>query len=379
MINVSWQQHVLRDYSICKQKNVIIRLDLNLPVTNGIIEDTSRLDAIIGFLTQMSFAGARMILISHFGEKGESLQIVARELTKRLSFVHFSPSTDLSDIQTTLQTIPYGEALLLENIRCWQGETENLPSFARALADLGDIYINDAFSVSHRDHASVTGIPRYILSYLGPTCERELVHLSKALNPPLPTLLVIGGAKISTKLPLINRYLDQGVHVFVGGAMVHAILKARGIHIGNSLYDKDVAIPGDIIYHPNIITPVDVVLDTGETVPVNEVPDGRTIVDCGKETLTLLDVEIERAHTVIMNGPLGLYEQGWLHGTEHVLSQMGTRPRSITYIGGGDTVTAAHKIGALSKIGFVSLGGGAMLDYLASGTLPGIDAVTKSH
>jgi 3-phosphoglycerate kinase len=109
------------------------------------------------------------------------------------------------------------------------------------------------------------------------------------------------------------------------------------------------------------------------------VRDGRTIVDCGKETLTLLDVEIERAHTVIMNGPLGLYEQGWLHGTEHVLSQMGTRPRSITYIGGGDTVTAAHKIGALKKIGFVSLGGGAMLDYLASGTLPGIDAVTKSH
>jgi phosphoglycerate kinase len=228
----------------------------------------------------MSFAGARMILISHFGEKGDSLQIIARELTKRLSFVHFSPSTDLSDIQTTLQTIPYGEALLLENIRCWQGETENLPSFARTLADLGDIYINDAFSVSHRDHASVTGIPRYILSYLGPTCERELVHLSKALTPPLPTLLIIGGAKISTKLPLINRYLDQGVHVFVGGAMVHAILKARGIHIGNSLYDKDVAIPEDIIYHPNIITPVDVVLDTGETVPVNEVPDGRTIVDC---------------------------------------------------------------------------------------------------
>jgi phosphoglycerate kinase len=166
--------------------------------------------------------------------------------------------------------------------------------------------------------------------------------------------------------------------VFVGGAMVHNILLARGLTIGKSLFDKDSNVPQEVAHHPNILVPTDVVLTTGETVSVTQVPEDGVIIDAGKETLTMLDAPIANASTIIMNGPLGLYEKGWMHGTEHVLTKLGERPKDVTYIGGGDTVAAASKVHCLDKIGFVSLGGGAMLDYLASGTLVGIDAVTES-
>lgn len=377
MINTTWPQHVLHDASSLYHKRVIVRLDLNLPMQDGVIADTSRLDAVTGFLTKLTFAGAKLVLMSHFGEKGESLKPVADELMRRLPYVHFTETRDIAQLRHDIEELPYGEALLLENVRLWNGETENVPSLARDFASLGDVYINDAFSVSHRNHASVTGIPEHLLSYLGPTCEHELANLSKALTPKLPALLIIGGAKISTKLFLIKRYLDQGVSVFLGGAMVHNILKSRGYEIGTSLYDKDISLPDEFVHHADIILPRDVVLDDGTTVPVDKVPAGRKIVDAGKETLGELNKKITTAQTIIMNGPLGLYEEGWMHGTEYVLTSLG-HADATTYIGGGDTVTAANKVHALKGISFVSLGGGAMLEYLSSGTLPGIDAVTQS-
>lgn len=378
MVNTNWQNKVIEDITSLRDRRVIVRLDLNVPVENDIVTDTTRMDAVIPFLTKLSFAGAKLILMSHFGEKGESLSPVAKELTRRLSFVSFVASTDQNVIREASQNLTTGNAILLENVRLFAGETENLPSLSTFFASLGEIYINDAFSVSHRSHASVVGIPKHVLSFIGPTCARELTHLTPVLTPKKPALLIIGGAKISTKLSLINRYLDQGVQVFVGGAMVHNILLARGLTIGKSLFDKDSNVTQEVANHPNILTPVDVVLTTGETVPVTQVPSDGIIIDCGKDTLTMLDKPIDEAQTIIMNGPLGLYEKGWMHGTEYVLTKLGQRPKSVTYIGGGDTVAAASKINALDKIGFVSLGGGAMLDYLASGTLVGIDAVTES-
>jgi phosphoglycerate kinase len=374
----TWQEKVISDFEMTKGKRVIVRLDLNIPVENGVITDTTRMDAVIPFLTKLSFAGAKMVLLSHFGEKGESLEVVAKELHRRLSFVSFVKSTDMNEIRQAVSALSSGNAVLLENVRLFPGETENVASLAQDFASLGDMFINDAFSVSHRKHASVVGIPQHLLSFIGPTCANELTHLSPILHPKMPALLIIGGAKISTKLSLINRYLDQGVNVFVGGAMVHNIFKARGLSIGQSLFDKDSSVPEEVARHPRLLVPTDVVLTTGETVSADAVPEDGVIIDCGQKTLEMLQGPITESETIIMNGPLGLYEKGWMHGTEYVLTKLGERPKSVTFIGGGDTVAAAAKVHCLEKIGFVSLGGGAMLDFLASGTLVGIDAVTQS-
>ncbi len=378
MISPTWKSHVLPDIKSLQGKRILIRVDLNLPESNGKILDTTRLDILLPFLRQFSFVGAKVILLSHFGEEGKSIGPVAELLTQKLQGVSFVPTTNIDEIRNKIAEMPLGSMLLLENSRMFPGEEDNTPSCAQAFASLADVFVNDAFSVSHRNHASVTGVPKYILSYLGPTCTREVEHLLLALTPKPPALLIVGGAKIKTKLTLIQRYLDLGVHVFVGGAMVHNSLKQRGYEIGDSLYDPTYTVLDSVCNHPLLITPTDVILETGKEVTLENIAKGDVIVDCGKKTLATLDTHIQKAGTVIMNGPLGLYEKGWMNGTEHLLTTLGEAKTVHTYLGGGDTVAVAASIHALSKIYFVSLGGGAMLDFLASGTLPGIDAVTES-
>lgn len=357
-------------------KTVIVRVDWNMPITDGVISDTSRFDVTVPFLQELSFVGAKIIILTHFGEKGDSLKLVADHVTKSLPFLSFVPTQNFVELQQISHRMERSTGILLENVRLWKGETENLPSLARSFADLGEIFINDAFSVSHREHASVVGIPLITLSYFGPTFTRELENLTKALIPIKPALLIVGGSKISTKMSLIEQYLDQGVSVFIGGAMVHNIWKERGLEIGKSLYDPNYKLPDSFTNHPLLMTPKDVVLENGTTVPFTKIPMDGKVVDCGIETISQVGEAILSSKTVIANGPLGLYEQGWLHGSEQILTKL-AYSGVASYIGGGDTVSVAHKLNLLHRFTFVSLGGGAMLDFLASGTLPGIDAVTK--
>lgn len=368
---------MIEDYSSLKGKRVIVRLDWNLPVTDGVVSDTSRADVTFEFLKKLSFAGVKMVLMTHFGEKGESIEPILSYIKMHVPFITYTPSLSFDELEQASRDIKEGEAILLENVRMWRGETDNLPSLGRSFAALGDVYINNAFSVSHREHASVVGIPKNLLSYLGPLFVRELEHLTHALHPQKPALLIIGGAKIKTKLSLIERYLDQGVHVFVGGAMVHDIWKARGVEIGTSLFDGTTVLAEKLLCHPFLMTPIDVVLENGETVPFYCIPHDGKVVDCGKDTVEMISKTIDEAKTIIANGPLGLYEKGNLFGTEQVLTKIGAS-NATTYIGGGDTVSVAHSLHLLRTFDFVSLGGGAMLDFLASGTLPGIHAVTES-
>lgn len=376
-METSWREHLIEDYSSLKGKRVIVRLDWNMPVGGKEITDTSRADVTFEFLKKLSFAGVKMILMTHYGEKGESLEPLLPYLTHHLPFMRFVSSREFPILEQAARDLEEGEAMLLENVRMWQGEEDNLPSLGRSFASLGDIYINNAFSVSHRNHASVVGIPKNILSYLGPLFVRELEHLTKALTPEKPALLIVGGAKIKTKLSLIEAYLTQGVRVFVGGAMVHDIWKARGIEIGESLCDGTTNLSETFLSHPLLVTPVDVVLATGETVPYSSIPRNGMVVDCGVETVALVSNLIKESKTVIANGPLGLYEKGWLKGSEQILTHL-AHAETTSYIGGGDTVSVAHSLHLLRRFDFVSLGGGAMLEFLASGTLPGIHAVTES-
>lgn len=373
-----WKPHVFTDYSSLKGKRVLVRVDWNLTLQNGVPTDTSRADVTFEFLRKLSFAGAKTIVMTHLGEKGESLRAIVPYIKNHVPHIAFNPSASLEELEHASRVIREGEGMLIENVRSWHGETDNLPSLARSFASLGDIFINNAFSVSHREHASVVGIPKYLLSYFGPLFARELEHLTDALHPAKPALCVIGGAKIKTKLSLIGKYLDQGVHVFVGGAMVHDIWKAKGFEIGSSLSDGTVVLSERFINHPLLVTPKDVVLDTGETVGIGQIPRNGNIVDCGDKTIEMLTSLIDEAKTVIANGPIGLYEKGWLKGSEAVLTRM-AHAEALTYVGGGDTVAVAHSLKLLTRFTFVSLGGGAMLDFLASGTLPGIHAVTESQ
>lgn len=375
-MNTSWTDHCAPDLRTLKGKRIIVRVDWNVPVNNGQITDASRFEVSVPFLQHLSGAGAKIILISHFGEKGESLETVARYVTKNLPFITYNPSFDFGELEEASRGLTEGNGILLENIRLFKGETENDPALADSLATLGDVFINDAFSVAHRKHASVVALAERRLSYFGPTFERELENLTKALSPVTPALLIVGGAKIATKLELIKKYLDQGVKVFVGGAMVHNIWYEQGVQIGKSLYDPQYRLSESFIKHPLLITPIDVILENGDKVPVRSIPKDGVVVDCGPETVEMVTKIISVSNTVIANGPLGLYEKGWLSGSEKILTNL-AEANAISYIGGGDTVTVAHKLGLLQKFNFVSLGGGAMLDYLSSGTLPGIDAVTK--
>ena len=375
-MNTTWNEHYAPDFRTLTGKRVIVRVDWNMPVVDGVITDTSRFDVTVPFLKKLSESGAKIILLAHLGEKGESLLPVATHASTILPFITFTPSLDFAELIATSTSLEEGKGMLLENVRLFKGETENLPALAESFASLGDIFINNAFSVAHRKHASVVGIAEKKLSYFGPTFTHELENLTKALAPTQPALMIVGGAKISTKLNLIKQYLDQGVKVFVGGAMVHNIWKERGLEIGQSLQDQEYRLPANFVNHPLLITPVDVVLATGVTVDVTAIPKDGVVVDCGTKTTEMLKDVIAMSNTVIANGPLGLYEKGWLQGSERILTHL-ANANVTSYIGGGDTVTVANSLHLLDKFTFVSLGGGAMLDFLVSGTLPGIDVVTK--
>lgn len=374
-MNAKWEQHLLPEIHTLKDKRVIVRVDFNMPVVDKIITDTSRFDVVIPFLKTLSSVGAKIIILTHYGEQGESLETIAKHVTKAIPFISFVPTLDFGEIKQSINNLKEGEGIILENVRMWRGETENIPSLSRSFASLGDIFINDAFSVSHRKHSSVVGIEENMLSYFGPTFTRELENLTKALNPEKPALLIIGGAKIATKLSLIEEYLNKGTTVFVGGALAHNIWKSRGIQIGKSFYDANYQLPESLLHHPLLLTPVDVVLESGENVLFDQIKENDSAVDCGNGTVEMLSKLITSSKTVIANGPLGLYEKGWLHGSEQVLTKLANTDVT-SYIGGGDTVSIAHSLHLLNKFTFVSLGGGAMLDFLSSGTLPSIDAIT---
>lgn len=357
--------------------NVILRLDLNVPIHNGKIQDTFRIEQAMRTLTLLQKKKVKTIVLSHLGDSNQSLQMVVGVLAKKIKHITHTPYLVGDRVLHAVQNIKNGEILVLENLRSQKGEEENAPSFARGLARFGDLFIQDGFAVAHRRHASVVGVPSFLPSVIGPEFATELKGLASALNPKSPSLLILGGAKFSTKLPLLKKYLKTTDTIFLGGALAHNILRARGIDIGMSLVDTSVPIPSTITKAPNIIVPIDAVTENGDVVDIRHLGMRDKIVDIGPATVALLGQKIKGAKTVIMNGPLGLYEDGWTGGTRAVLKDL-AQTKGEVIIGGGDTVALARALKLHTKIDFVSTGGGAMLDYLTNGTLPGIEAVKKS-
>jgi len=358
-----------------KGKRVLVRGNLNTPVADGQITDTYRIEMLIPTVMFLREAGAQVILCGHLGrDKDASLEPVARYLQDYIPTVLvrdiLSPSAE-----ETMQYVAPGTVVLLENLRRYEGEEKNDPAFAERLASFADIFVQDDFSVCHREHASVVGVPALIPSYGGIQLMEEITQLSKAFTPEHPFLFILGGAKVDTKMPLMQQFKDKADTLFIGGVLANDFFKAMGKDIGVSA-TSDKPAPAEILEEKKIILPHDVVvLRNGkhETVAYDSVLPKDAIYDAGRKTIADVVSYIKKAKFILWNGPLGYCEEGFCAATLAVAEAI-AKSGAHSVVGGGDTLAAVPD-DVQMQFSFVSTGGGAMLDYLADGDLPGLTAL----
>jgi phosphoglycerate kinase len=360
-------------------KRILLRVDFNVPIRDGKILDDFRIRKSIPTIEYLHKKGAIIILLSHLGDDGkETLAPVALRLKKYMPKVKFIKTPIFSDeTEKIIGDLKKGDIVLLENLRREPVEKNNSPSFARALSRYGNIYVNEAFSVSHRVHASIVGITKYLEGYAGLQFIDEIKNLSNAFNPPHSFLFILGGAKFETKIPLIKKFLHDADFVFISGALANDFFKAKGYEIGMSLVDNANFQIASLMKRKNLLLPIDVEVIKDHKhrfVEPNKIDKDESIVDIGPQTVAILKGLIEKSKFILWNGPLGKYESGFGGATEQVLKMI-SRSKAHSIIGGGDTVALISKLKLEDKLGFVSTGGGATLDFLAKGTLPGIKAL----
>ena len=382
-----------------KNKRVLIRVDFNVPRNkDGVITDDTRLDAAIPTLKHLQKAGAKTILLTHFGRpKGKvdekfSTRFLVPALVEKLdSEVFFSRELNPG----VIETLEAGSVILLENTRFDPRETKCEDGLSEAYAALGDIFVQDAFSVAHRAHCSTTGIAKYLPAYAGLAMERELDHLSLALeNPKSPVMAVVGGAKVSTKIDLLNNLVKKLDMLAIGGGMANTFLAAQGRNVGASLCEHDLTDMAKTILASakkagcEIILPVDVVLAKefkagaqSRTSGLDDVKKTDMILDAGPQTVNLLADKIDKAKTLIWNGPLGAFEiPPFDTSTVAAAKYVAKRAKSnglIAVAGGGDTVAALKHAGANEDFTYISTAGGAFLEWMEGKLLPGVEILTQ--
>lgn len=340
-------------------KRVLLRVDFNVPIKNGKITDDFRILSHLPTIKYFLKKGYQIFLLSHFGGPILHFDSVHNFLEKKLKTkVKFIKGEILQKSQSLNDKL-----ILFDNLRLNPGEKKNDLSFAKKLASFGDIFVNDAFGVSHRKHASIVSLPKLLPSQLGPLFKKEIKELNKAFRPPHPFLLVVAGNKFKTKEPLISKFLNKADKIFIGGAFANTFLKSRGYNIGKSKAEN-IKITKNILWHKKIILPIDFNVKNG------------IIYDSGPATAKILEDLAKKSKFILWNGTLGLCESGFNFGTRSFAGALG-RLKAYKIAGGGDTVTAIHKFGLQKNFNFISTGGGAMLEFLAIGTLPGIDAIKK--
>jgi 3-phosphoglycerate kinase len=368
----------LADLPDIRDKYVLVRLDFNVPVQKGAIVDDYRIKKSLPTINYLRERGAKVVIISHMEEEPHSLKPVY-EYLKALLPITFCQDC-IEEGTGYREKLKAGEVLLCENLRLYGGEKKNDEGFSRKLAAMGDFFVNDAFSVSHRKHASIVGIPKFLPSFIGLQFEDEIANLSTCFSPEHPFIFILGGAKFDTKLPLIQKFLSLADVLFVGGALATDIYKAQGIEIGKSLVSDASIDLTSYINNPKLVVAGTVIVDSPEgrkTVSLKDMMPDYYIGDDAPESLDPIREKIISAKHILWNGPLGNYENGFKEGTFELarIIAEATKNGAKSILGGGDTLAAISELGLDSSFTFVSTGGGAMLDYLANGSLPGLDVL----
>ncbi|MGA7167367.1 MAG: phosphoglycerate kinase [Pseudolabrys sp.] len=382
-----------------KGKRILMRVDLNVPVENGVVTDSTRIERVAPAITEIADKGAKVILLSHFGRpKGrdptQSLKPVAAEVARIIKRpVKFADDCIGEPAEQAVAAMKPGEILCLENTRFHAGEEKNDPVFVAELAKLGDIWVNDAFSAAHRAHASTEGLGHKLPAYAGRTMQAELEALAKALeNPQRPLVAIVGGAKISTKLDLLGNLLDKVNALIIGGAMANTFLLAQGKNVGKSLVETDLVSTARKIMDKakagkrEIILPVDVVVAekfeahaSSRVVDAGKVGVTDMILDIGPRSIEQVISVLARAKTLVWNGPFGAFEmEPFDNGTAEVaeaVAELTAAGKLVSVAGGGDTVAALNVAGVADRLTYVSAAGGAFLEWLEGKRLPGVEVL----
>ncbi len=378
-------------------KRVLCRCDFNVPTKDGKITSDKRIVAALPTIEYLIDKGAKVILCSHMGKpKGEwkpelSLKIVADRLSKLLGKpVVMASDVAGEDSKTKAAALQNGDVMLLENTRYIKGETKNDPELAKALADLADIFVNDAFGAAHRAHSSTAGVADYLPAVSGYLVQKEVSIMGKALaNPERPFVAILGGAKVSDKLNVINNLLEKVDTLIIGGGMAYTFLAAKGYNVGTSLLDAEkidyckemmakaeakgvnLLLPIDTVVSASFPSPIDGPVEV-ETVSSDEIPADKMGLDIGEKTRELFADAAKNAKTVVWNGPMGVFENPTLAKGTIAVAQALADSEAVTIVGGGDSAAACEQLGFASHITHISTGGGASLEFLEGLELPGI-------
>ncbi len=357
-----------------KGKAILLRVDFNVPIADGEVEDDFRIKKALPTIEFLQKKGAKLVIITHLGKGGETLLPVANTLNKYIKTKFIEKITG-TEVEQAVAEMNNGDVILLQNLRNDKGEQECNKIFAMNLAKLAEVYVNEAFSVDHRKDASTVLLPQLLPSYAGFQLSDEVKNLSRAFDTPKhPFLFILGGAKFSTKMPLIEKYLELADSVFIGGALANDFFKASGYEVGKSLVDENSYDIGKILKNKKLILPIDVIVGDGEKFinkRASEVQKNESILDIGEQSVHNLASIISKAKLILWNGPLGKYEAGGAKSTKEILKLVADS-KAESIVGGGDTVSLISEMKMEDKFSFVSTGGGATLDFLANGTLPGI-------
>ncbi|KKR21373.1 MAG: Phosphoglycerate kinase [Parcubacteria group bacterium GW2011_GWE2_39_37] len=375
-------------------KKVLLRADFNVPIAKGKVNEDYKLVKSLPMIRYLMRYGAKLVIVTHMSNEKQSTQPVARRLSQLLGRpVKFIPDSIGEKPNTAVDKLKDKEILFLQNIRFNKEEETNDKRFAKELSRPYDLYINDAFGVSHREHASLSAIKKFLPSFAGFTVEEEVTNLNKSLKPKKPLTVIIGGAKISTKVPIIKNFINKAEYILIGGAIANDFLKSLGYEVGKSLVGNDEQMIKTVIKlykkagNKKIILPLDFVVSkkkdgSGKLFVrlVNNVEQDDIILDIGPKTISFYSQFIKKANTIVWNGPMGLFEnEKFKHGTMAIAKLVAARSKGQAFgiAGGGETVEALKLSKMFDYVDWVSTGGGAMLDYLGGAKMPGLKGIVK--